>query len=376
MEQKKIWLATPHMSDEGYEQQYIREAFDLNWITTLGKNVTEFEKGLCAFSGAQHVVATSAGTAALHLAVLLAGVGPGDLVFCQDLTFAASVNPAAYERAKLVFIDSEEDTWNMDPAALERAIQLYGVPKAVIAVDLYGTPAKWDELRSICSRHGTVLIEDAAEALGATYKGVQCGLFGDLGVWSFNGNKVITTSGGGALVTRTAEEAAHALKLATQAREPVAWYEHTEIGFNYRLSNISAGIGRGQLRVLPQRVAQKRAVYDRYVARLGGLPLDFMPTPEGTVPSRWLTVALLKENCGKKPNDIIDALASQNIESRNFWKPMHLQPVYSSFPFVSMETRPVSEMLFDRGICLPSGTNMTDEEQLRVCAVVRQALEG
>lgn len=248
MEQEKIWLATPHMSDEGYEKEYISEAFDQNWITTLGENVAEFERGLREYSGAKHVTALSSGTAALHLAVLLSGIRPGDLVFAQDLTFAASVNPAAAEKAGLVFLDSERNTWNLDPAALEKAIDEYGVPKAVIAVDLYGVPARLEEIAAICRRHGIVLIEDAAEALGSVYHGAMCGTCGDYGVWSFNGNKIITTSGGGALVSPTAEDAAHALKLATQAREPAAWYEHAEIGYNYRLSNICAGIGRGTAR--------------------------------------------------------------------------------------------------------------------------------
>ena len=372
MEQKKIWLATPHMSDEGYEKEYIAEAFDLNWITTLGKNVTEFESGLKQYSGASHVVAACSGTAALHLAVLLAGVGPGDLVFCQDLTFAASVNPAAYEKANLVFLDSEKDTWNLDPAALEKAIDQYGVPKAVVAVDLYGTPAKLQEITGLCTRYNTPLIEDAAEALGSTYDGVMCGLFGQYGAWSFNGNKIITTSGGGALITWTAEDAAHALKLATQAREPVAWYQHEEIGYNYRLSNISAGIGRGQLRVLDQRLARKREIFARYQELLAGLPLTFMPTPEGTNPNRWLTVVLLDADCGVTPNQVIDALAAENIETRNVWKPMHLQPVFRDCPFVSAGERPVSEDLFARGLCLPSGTNMTDAEQQRVCDALRR----
>ena len=318
------------------------------------------------------MVAASSGTAALHLAVLLAGVGPGDLVFCQDLTFAASVNPAAYEKANLVFLDSEEDTWNLDPAALEKAIEQYGVPKAVVAVDLYGTPAKLSEITAICERYNIPLIEDAAEALGSTYNGVMCGLFGNYGAWSFNGNKIITTSGGGALVTRTEEDAAHALKLATQAREPVAWYQHEEIGYNYRLSNISAGIGRGQLRVLDRRLARKREIFARYQELLAGLPLCFPPTPTGTNPNRWLTVVLLDADCGVTPNQVIDALAAENIETRNVWKPMHLQPVFRGCPFVSAGERPVSEDLFARGLCLPSGTNMADAEQQRVCDALRR----
>ena len=374
MEQEKIWLATPHMSDEGYEKEYIAQAFDLNWVTTLGKNVTEFEAALKKYSGASYVTATASGTAALHLAVRLAGVQQGDPVFCQDLTFAASVNPAVYEKANLVFIDSERDTWNMDPAALERAIERYGIPKAVIVVDLYGIPAKLDEIAAICKKHGIVLIEDAAEALGSTYKGTVCGTFGDYGVWSFNGNKIITTSGGGALVTHAGEEAAHALKLATQAREPVPWYEHTEVGYNYRLSNICAGIGRGQMHVLEQRVQRKRELFAHYSELLSGLPVQFMPVPEETRCNSWLSVVLLDEDCGVTPDQVVEALAAENIECRRVWKPMHLQPVFRNYPFVSAGNEPVSEDLFERGVCLPSGTNMTDAQQERVCAALRRCL--
>ena len=375
MGQEKIWLATPHMSDEGYEKAYIAEAFDLNWITTLGKNVHEFEQGLKLYGNAPHITATCSGTAALHLAVLLSGIKPGDLVFAQDLTFAASVNPAACEKANLVFLDSERDTWNLDPAVLEKAIELYGVPKAVIAVDLYGVPAKLGEIAAICKRHGITLIEDAAEALGSTYNGAMCGTFGNYGVWSFNGNKIITTSGGGALISPTAEDAAHALKLATQAREPVAWYEHTEIGYNYRLSNICAGIGRGQLHILDQHVAKKRAIFDYYRENLVNLPLAFLPFPNGTQPNCWLSVALLDKKCSVTPGDVIAALAAENIESRHVWKPMHLQPVFRDCPFVTLGDHSVSGDLFVRGICLPSDVNMTAEQQARVCAVLRRCFE-
>lgn len=376
MEQNKVWLASPHMSDEGYEKEYIAEAFDLNWITTLGKNVNEFERGLKEFSGSEHVTAVSSGTAALHLAVLLSGIQPGDLVFAQDLTFAASVNPAAYEKARLVFLDSERDTWNLDPAVLELAIERYGVPRALIVVDLYGIPAKLDEISAICKRHGIALIEDAAEALGSTYNGAMCGTFGTYGVWSFNGNKIITTSGGGALISPTAEGAAHALKLATQAREPAPWYEHTEVGYNYRMSNICAGIGRGQLHVLDRRVAQKQAIFERYQKSLADLPLEFLPSPAGTQPNRWLSAALLNKGCGVTPGEVIAALAAENIEARYVWKPMHSQPVFRDCPFVTAAEAPVSDDLFARGICLPSDTNMTAEQQNRVCAVLRRCFEG
>ena len=257
----RILLASPHMSDEGYELEYIHDAFRKNWIAPLGENVCEFEKAVGAYLGKGHPVALSAGTAALHLAMILAGVKPGDLVFCQSLTFSASANPVTYLGGRPVFIDSEGETWNMDPAALEKAFELYGTPKAVVVVHLYGNPAKLEEITALCRAHNVPLIEDAAEALGSSYGGQKCGTFGEFGVLSFNGNKIITTSGGGMLLCRTEGEASHALKLATQARENAPWYQHEEIGYNYRMSNISAGIGRGQMKVLPLRVRQKQAIF-------------------------------------------------------------------------------------------------------------------
>jgi dTDP-4-amino-4,6-dideoxygalactose transaminase len=380
---KHLWLASPHMSehyqgDDGpkcAELKYIEEAFKENWITTLGKNVTEFENGLKEYSGAEYVTALSSGTAALHLAHILAGVKPGDLVFCQDVTFAASVNPAAYEKANIVFIDSEKDTWNMSPEALKKAFELYGKPKAVVVAHLYGIPAKIKEICAICEEQGVPLIEDAAEALGSEYEGIKCGLFGQYGAWSFNGNKIITTSGGGALVTKEKEDAAHALKLATQAREPFPWYQHEEIGYNYRMSNICAGIGRGQLTVLEKRVAQKQAIFEGYRERLQGLPITFMPTVEHAVQNRWLTVVLLKKDCGVTPNYLIDLLARNDIDGRNFWKPMHLQPIFQNMNFVKVEEKAVGEDLFERGLCLPSDTNMDMEDLDRVCKVIRSVWE-
>ena len=274
---KRLLLASPHMSDEGYELEYIHDAFQKNWIAPLGENVNEFEKAMGTYMGKGYPVALSAGTAALHLAMILAGVKRGDAVFCQSLTFSASANPVVYCGAKPVFIDSEQETWNMDPAALRHAFELYGMPKAVVAVHLYGNPAKLDEITAICREHNVPLIEDAAEALGSTYNGQKCGTFGDFGALSFNGNKIITTSGGGMLLCQTEEEAKHALKLATQARENAPWYQHEEIGFNYRMSNISAGIGRGQMKVLPLRVEQKRAIFARYSENLKDLPLTIPP---------------------------------------------------------------------------------------------------
>ena len=363
----RIYLSSPHMT--GGEMRYIQEAFDTNWVAPLGANVNGLESDLKAFTGAANVTALSAGTAALHLAMILSGVGPGDKVFCQSLTFSASVNPVRYLGGDPVFIDSERDTWNMDPDALRRAFALYGQPRAVVAVHLYGVPAKLDEICAICAEHGVPLIEDAAEALGSEYHGRKCGTFGRFGILSFNGNKIITTSGGGALLSREAADAAHALKLATQAREPFPWYQHEEIGYNYRMSNICAGIGRGQMPALPLRVEQKRHIFDTYRRELDGLPLSFLTEPEGTHPNRWLTVILLDKDCGKEPMDLQNALAADNIEARPLWKPMHLQPVFRACPYV--DNGGVSEDLFRRGFCLPSDTKMTPGDLARVCKIIK-----
>ncbi|MBQ5389494.1 MAG: aminotransferase class I/II-fold pyridoxal phosphate-dependent enzyme [Clostridia bacterium] len=368
----RIFLSTPHMSDAGYELAYIQEAFDKNWIAPLGENVNAFEQSMAEYIGGGYPVALSAGTAALHLAMILADVQPGDKVFCQDLTFSASANPITYLGGEPVFIDSEPDTWNMDPDALEKAFALYGVPKAVVVVHLYGNPAKIREIASICARYGVPLIEDAAEALGSEYKGQKCGTFGGFGVLSFNGNKIITTSGGGMLLCRKKEDADHALKLATQAREPVAWYEHTEIGYNYRLSNISAGIGRGQMQVLGERVAQKRAIFERYCEGLQGLPVEMQPQMSDARSNRWLSVLLLKNGCGVAPADVIRALGDADIESRHVWKPMHTQPVFADAKYVQTGARSVSEDLFARGVCLPSDTKMRMEDVDLVCDVLRK----
>ena len=373
---KNIPLATPHMSAEGYELEYIHDAFQKNWIAPLGENVNEFEKAMGSFLDAAYPVALSAGTAALHLAMMLAGVKPGDKVFCQDLTFSASVNPVTYLGGKPVFIDSEEDTWNMDPKALERAFELYGRPKAVVVVHLYGNPAKMDEITAICEKYGVPLIEDAAEALGSEYKGKKCGTFGDFGILSFNGNKIITTSGGGMLLCRDGDDARHALKLATQAREPFPWYQHEEIGFNYRLSNISAGIGRGQMKVLPLRMQQKLAINRRYAENLAGLPLKMQPAVPGTASNCWLSVILLDEGCGVTPAQLLDELKEENIEGRHLWKPMHEQPVFADAGFVTAGETAVSPDLFARGVCLPSDTKMTMEDVDRVCDVIRKVFYG
>lgn len=371
MVDKRLLLASPHMSDEGYELEYINDAFRKNWIAPLGENVNEFEKAIGAYMGKGHPVALSAGTAALHLAMILAGVKPGDTVFCQSLTFSASVNPVVYCGAKPVFIDSERETWNMDPAALRRAFELHGTPKAVVAVHLYGNPAKLDEIIAVCREHNVPLIEDAAEALGSAYNGQKCGTFGEFGGLSFNGNKIITTSGGGMLLCRTEAEAQHALKLATQARENAPWYQHEEIGYNYRMSNISAGIGRGQMKVLSLRVQQKQAIFARYAESLKGLPLTMQPKLDCAQPNHWLSAALLDADCGVTPADMLARLNEANIEGRHLWKPMNLQPVFADCPFVSVSEKPVCDDLFARGVCLPSDTKMSADDVDRVCAVIR-----
>ena len=359
------------MSDEGFELAYVHEAFEKNWIAPLGENVNEFEEVVGTYLGKEHIVALCSGTSALHLAMIEAGVGKNDLVFCQDMTFVASVNPVNYLGARLVLIDNERGSWNMDPASLEKAIEVYGVPKAVEVVHLCGIPADMDAIRAICDKHGIVLIEDAAEALGATYHGKLCGSMGDFGTLSFNGNKIITTSGGGALVCPDAKSAAHTLKLATQARENVPWYEHQEVGFNYRLSNISAGIGRGQMLVLEQRLVQKRQIFDWYSEKLAGLPLQMQPTLPDTEPNRWLTAIWLEPDCGVTAGYLIDELDKEGIEARYMWKPMHTQSLFAGVPFVSASDEPQTEAIFDGGVCLPSGTQMTEADVERVCAVIR-----
>lgn len=366
---KRIFLSSPTM--HGEEQQFIQEAFDTNWVAPLGKNVDAFEKELAAFVGVGHAAALTAGTAALHLAVKLAGVQRGDKVFCSDLTFSATVNPVSYEGGEQVFLESERETWNMDPRALEAAFAKYPDCKCVICANLYGTPAKLDEIRAICDAHGAVLIEDAAESLSATYKGRQTGTFGQYNALSFNGNKIITTSGGGMLLCRTEEEAKHALKLATQARENAPWYQHKEIGYNYRMSNICAGIGRGQMKVLPLRVEQKRAIFARYRENLKGLPLTMQPKLPCAESNRWLSAALLDEGCGVTPGEMLTKLNEANIEGRYLWKPMHLQPVFAGCPFVSVSDAPVGDDLFARGVCLPSDTKMSMDDVDRVCDTIR-----
>ena len=370
-----IYLASPHMSEEGYEQQYVKEAFDTNWIAPLGKNVNEFEKEMAAYVGAKDAAALSAGSAALHLALKAAGVKAGDIVFCQDLTFSATANPIAYEKAIPVFIDSDYETWNMSPEALERAFEKYPDVKAVMPVHLYGLPANMDRIMEICKKHGVPVIEDAAESLGTLYHGQYTGTFGDYGAFSFNGNKIITTSGGGMLVCNLPEEQAkeRIAKVrfwATQAREKARHYEHKEIGYNYRMSNIVAGIGRGQMKVLDKRIKQKRHIFAYYQEHLGDLEgLSFMPLHENERANCWLSVIQLAPDCKVRPLDVMVALEQGDIESRPVWKPMHMQPVFANCDYI--DNGKVGESLFENGVCVPSDTKMTDEDLKRICTIIR-----
>jgi dTDP-4-amino-4,6-dideoxygalactose transaminase len=371
--EKRLYLSSPTM--HGEEQQYVQEAFDTNWIAPLGKNVDEFETTVAAYVGVQEAAALTAGTAALHLAVKLAGVRPGDIVLCSDLTFAATVNPVSYEGGIQVFIDSERDTWNMDPQALEAAFEKYDgkkypKPKAVIVANLYGTPAKLDTLRAICDAHDTVLIEDAAESLGATYKGQQTGTFGTWNAISFNGNKIITTSGGGMFLSDDVEAVKKVRFWATQAREPFPYYEHKEIGYNYRMSNIVAGIGRGQMHHIDEHIAQKQAIYHRYKEGFIGVPVEMNPYVPCSEPNFWLSCFTINKGQAVTPDDIRLELAKYNIESRPIWKPMHLQPVYAANDFITLDD-PVGEDVFARGLCLPSDNKMTEEQQGVVIDIIR-----
>lgn len=370
-----IYLASPHMSAEGYEQEYIKEAFDTNWIAPLGKNVNEFEKELASYVGASDAAALSSGTSAIHLALKAAGVRQGDVVICQDLTFSATVNPVAYEKAVPVFVDSDYETWDMSPEALEDALKKYPNAKVVMPVHLYGNPANMDRIMEICQRYGVPVIEDAAESLGTIYHGKYTGTFGDYGAFSFNGNKIITTSGGGMLVCNLEEEKAkeRIAKVrfwATQAREPARHYEHKEIGYNYRMSNILAGIGRGQMKVLEQRVEQKRKIFEYYQEHLGDLEgISFMPVHEDERANCWLSVIQIAEDCPVKPLDVMEALEQGDVESRPVWKPMHLQPVFAGCDYI--DHGGVAETLFNRGVCLPSDTKMTVVDLERVCGMIR-----
>lgn len=362
----RIYLASPHMSNEGYEKEYIKEAFDTNWIAPLGENVNKFEEELSQYVNCKTGAALSSGTAAIHLALKAANVKKGDIVFCQALTFAATVNPVIYEGATPVFIDSDEETWNMDPKALRKAFEKYPDTKVVIVVNLYGNPAKLDEIKNICDEHGAILIEDAAESLGTLYKEKQTGTFGKYGVFSFNGNKIITTSGGGMLVSDDEEMIKKARFWSTQSRENMPYYHHKEIGYNYRLSNICAGIGRGQLKVLNERINKKNEIFLKYKNKLEEKTIfKMIPVPNDSKPNHWLSVALV--NSEKiTAQDIIEYLQTKNIEARRVWKPMQLQPVFENCDYIQVAENSVSERLFNLGICLPSDTKMTEEIQEKV----------
>ncbi len=404
--ENKIWLSSPTM--HGDEIKYINEAYETNWMSTVGKNINEIERMVCEKLGCKYAVALSAGTAALHLAYRLAGVRAGDKVFCTDMTFAATVNPVIYEKAEPVFIDTEYDTWNMDPKALEKAFELYPDTKLVVVANLYGVPAKFDELCAIAKKHGAVIVEDAAESMGATYHGRQTGTFGTYNAISFNGNKIITGSSGGMLLTDDLDAANKARKRSTQSRENAPWYQHEEVGYNYRMSNVIAGVVRGQLPYLDAHIAQKKTIYERYKKGFADLPVTMNPYVEGEMePNFWLSCLLIHkeamcrqvrsdtEACyipeaGKTcPTEIMEQLAKYNAESRPIWKPMHAQPMYRMSPFVTRngngractnayiagDSLDVGMDIFNRGLCLPSDNKMTAEEQDRIIEIVRSCFE-
>lgn len=400
--ESKIWLSSPTM--HGDELRYVTEAYATNWMSTVGANINEVERLACEKVGCKYAVALSCGTAALHVAVKLAGVQPGDQVFCSDMTFAATVNPVVYEKAVPVFIDTERDTWNMDPVALEKAFERYPQVKAVVVAHLYGTPGKMDEIKAVCEKHGATIIEDAAESLGATYKGVQTGTFGTYNCISFNGNKIITGSSGGMLLTDDLQAANQARKWSTQSRENAPWYQHEQIGYNYRMSNVIAGVVRGQFPYLEEHIAQKKAIYERYKEGFKDLPVTMNPYDgENSEPNFWLSCllinkdamcqqvlgedkALYRSESGKScPTEILEKLAAYNAEGRPIWKPMHMQPIYRMHGFVTAqgdgrggsnayiagETEDVGKDIFERGLCLPSDNKMTAQQQDVIIQLVR-----
>ncbi|MBQ3722038.1 MAG: DegT/DnrJ/EryC1/StrS family aminotransferase [Fibrobacter sp.] len=408
--EKRVWLASPTM--HGEELRYMQEAYETNWMSTVGKNIDEVERLVAEKVGVKYAVALSAGTAALHLGTRLAGVrlfgvpraGEGALrgqkVFCSDMTFAATLNPVAYENGEAVFIDSERDTWNMDPVALEKAFKIYPDVRLVVLVHLYGTPAKVNEIREICARHNALLVEDAAESFGASYRGVQTGSFGDFNAISFNGNKIITGSSGGMYLTDSKEDADRVRKWSTQSREPAPWYQHEEIGYNYRMSNVIAGVVRGQLPHLDEHIAQKRAIYERYKAGLAGLPVQMNPyDAANSVPNFWLSCMIIDgcavgEGSGKAtPAKILQSLMDINAEGRPIWKPMHMQPLYRGHAFVTAAgafagkegdrafsgeegaDTSVGADIFARGLCLPSDNKMTPDQQDAIIAAIRECFE-
>ena len=375
MGNKRIFLSSPHMGE--FEREFVKEAFDTNWIAPLGPNVNEFEKELAEYVGVKSTAVLTSGTSAIHLAVKLLGVSKGDYVLCSSLTFCASCNPIVYEGAIPVFIDSEPESFNMSPKALKKALEdlkVKGItPKAAIVVNLYGNSANMDAIKELCDEYNVKIIEDAAESLGSTYKGKMSGTIGEIGIYSFNGNKIITTSGGGALVSDNEEYVKKARFLSTQAKEPMPYYEHKEIGYNYRMSNVVAGIGRGQLRVLDNRVKEKNNIFNTYKEAFKDIDdINMMPITEGCTSNRWLSVITLNEESKVKPKDIIDALEKENIESRRIWKPMNLQPVYKDNMFYNHNENGISvgEDIFNRGVCLPSDTKMTNDDLKRVINII------
>lgn len=411
--ENKVWLSSPTM--HGDEIKYVQEAYDTNWMSTVGENINQVEKLIAEKVGCKYAVGLSAGTAALHMAAKLAGIRPSDKVFCSDMTFSATVNPVVYEGGIPVFIDSEYDTWNMDPVALEKAFELYPEVKVVVVAHLYGTPGKIDEIRAVCKKHNAVIIEDAAESLGATYKGVQTGLFGNYNAISFNGNKIITGSCGGMFLTDSLEDANKVRKWSTQSRENAPWYQHEEIGYNYRMSNVIAGVIRGQIPYLEEHIAQKTAIYNRYKEGLKDLPVKMNPFDEvNSVPNHWLSCIIIDKEAmapqvrgeqdvlytserGKSsPSEILDAIASFNSEGRPIWKPMHMQPVFRMNPFITREGNgrgrtnayiaggavgndglpvDISMDVFTRGICLPSDNKMSAEQQDRIIEIIKRCFE-
>lgn len=394
--ENKVWLSSPTMYEDS--MQYVMEAYQTNWMSTVGANINEVEHFICEKVGCKYAVALASGTAAIHMAVKLAGVKPGDKVFCTDMTFGATVNPVVYEGGIPVFIDTEYETWNMSPEALEKAFQLYPDVKVVVIAHLYGTPAKIEDIKEICDRYNAILIEDAAESLGATYKGKQTGNFGTYNAISFNGNKIITGSSGGMLLTDDEEAATKVRKWSTQARENAPWYQHEELGYNYRMSNVIAGVVRNQIPYLEKHIAEKKAIYERYKEGLKGLPVKMNPyDTEKSVPNFWLSCMIIdsdamckqeRDACevsyvpekGKScPTEILEVLSNINAEGRPIWKPMHMQPIYKNNEFVAIESiekvESVGRDIFERGLCLPSDNKMTEEQQNRIIEVIRSCFE-
>ena len=369
---EKILLSSPHMSEEGYEMQYVQEAFDKNWIAPMGENVDMFEKELAEKVGVKAAVALNSGTSAIHMALKAIGIQKGDIVFCQTFTFAATVNPVIYEGGIPVFIDSDEKSWNMDPLALEEALKKHPNAKAVLVVHLYGLSADMDRIMKICRKYNVPVIEDAAESLGSFYKGKPTGTIGDYGIYSFNGNKIITTSGGGMLVSNKEEKLEKVRFWSTQARDKALHYQHSEIGYNYRMSNVVAGIGRGQLKVLKRRVEKKEYIFNFYKDNLKSIEgISFFEVNYWDNPNFWLSTILFDNK--RTPIKVIETLKEENIESRPLWKPMHLQPVFKKYDYIG---NGIAQKLFEKGICLPSDTKMSDHDLERTCTIIKNVMAG